>query len=73
MILVGIDGLPHEGRMYVERGILGASFEYPTGGKEAITYALKILSGEPVPKKIVLPSRFFTKENLASGGEWLKP
>lgn len=73
MIFVGIDGLPHEGRMYVERGILGASFEYPTGGKEAIEYALKILCGESVPKKVVLPSRVFTRENLASGGEWLSP
>jgi ribose transport system substrate-binding protein len=71
MIFLGIDGLPHEGRMYVERGILAASFEYPTGGKQAIEYALKILSGETVPKKMVLPSRVFTRENLSSGGEWL--
>ena len=36
MKFIGIDGLPQEGKMYVSQGILSASFEYPTGGKEAI-------------------------------------
>lgn len=71
IIFVGIDGLPHEGMAYVEQGILNVTFEYPTGGKEAIENALKILAGEEVPKHLVLPSRFYTKENIASGGEWL--
>ncbi|NLF56600.1 MAG: substrate-binding domain-containing protein [Candidatus Hydrogenedens sp.] len=71
MLFVGIDGLPHEGRAYVDQGILSVSFEYPTGGREAVDYALKILGGETVPKNVVLPSRFFTKENLASDGEWI--
>ena len=43
-----------------------------TGGREAITNALAILNGQEVPKKMVLPSRFFTKENLAQGGELLQ-
>ncbi|MCP2620315.1 substrate-binding domain-containing protein, partial [Candidatus Aminicenantes bacterium AC-334-K16] len=43
IIFVGIDGLPHEGQVYVQQGILEASFEYPTGGKEAIQVALEIL------------------------------
>jgi ribose transport system substrate-binding protein len=72
MRLVGIDGLPQEGRMYVKQGILVASFEYPTGGREAIDVALKILKGEKVPKEITLRSKFFTKENVDKGGEWLK-
>jgi ribose transport system substrate-binding protein len=71
IIFVGIDGLPHEGMAYVEQGILDVTFEYPTGGSEAIENALKILAGEDVPKNLVLPSRFYTKENIASGGEWL--
>ena len=71
IIFVGIDGLPHEGMAYVEQGILDVTFEYPTGGREAIENALKILAGEEVPKHLVLPSRFYTKENLANGGEWL--
>ena len=73
MFFVGIDGLPQEGLAYVERGILSATFEYPTGGKEAITSALAILRGEEPPAKhVVLPSRFYTKENLAQGGQWLQ-
>ncbi|HVL38713.1 MAG TPA: substrate-binding domain-containing protein [Fimbriimonadaceae bacterium] len=69
VIFIGIDALPHEGIAYVEQGILAASFQYPTGGREAVETALKILKGEEVPKKIVLDSVFFTKDNLASGGE----
>lgn len=68
---VGIDGLPHEGLQYVREGILDVCFEYPTGGGQAIETALKLLAGETVPKTIVLPSRFFTPENIEGGGEWL--
>jgi ribose transport system substrate-binding protein len=66
---VGIDALPHEGQMYVRQGILAASFEYPTGGKEAIESALLILTGKRVPKEITLPSRVFTPETIDKGGE----
>jgi ribose transport system substrate-binding protein len=69
MKFVGIDALPHEGVMYVKQGILSATFQYPTGGAEAIDTALKILKGEKVPKKITLGSRIFTKENVEKGGE----
>jgi len=71
IIFVGIDGLPHEGQVYVRQGILEASFEYPTGGKEAIQVALEILNGRSVPKEIELPSRVFTRDNIDQGGEWL--
>jgi len=66
---VGIDALPHEGQMYVRQGVLAASFEYPTGGKEAIESALQILTGKKVPKEITLPSRVFTPETIDKGGE----
>jgi ribose transport system substrate-binding protein len=69
VMFVGIDALPHEGIMYVKRGILDATFQYPTGGAEAIDVALKILTGEVVPKEITLGSRIFTKENVDKGGE----
>ncbi len=72
MRFVGIDGLPHEGLAYVEQGILDVSFEYPTGGREAVEAAIKLLAGETLPKEMVLPSRFFTKDNLAQGGQWLE-
>jgi len=66
---VGIDALPHEGQVYVKEGIISASFEYPTGGSQAIDIALNILQGQQAPKEITLPSRFFTRENIESGGE----
>jgi ribose transport system substrate-binding protein len=66
---VGIDALPHEGVQYVKQGILDATFAYPTGGKEAVDAALKLLRGAKVPKKIVLGTRRFTKDNAAKGGE----
>jgi len=69
MLFVGIDALPHEGRQYVQQGILDATFLYPTGGAEAVDLALTILRGEEVPKKIVLGTRLFTRENVAAGGE----
>lgn len=66
---VGIDALPHEGVLYVKQGILDATFQYPTGGAEAIDAALKVLRGESMPKEITLGSRVFTKENVDNGGE----
>ena len=69
---VGIDALPQEGVAYVRQGILDATFQYPTGGAEAIDTALKILHGERVPKEIVLGTRLFDKDNVAQGGVALK-
>ena len=64
ILFVGIDALPQEGQAYVAQGILAASFEYPTGGKEAIDTALEIFGGQTVEKEIVLGSRVFTEENI---------
>lgn len=72
IIFVGIDALPHEGIAYVKQGILDATFEYPTGGKEAIEVALKILKGEKVPKEITLPTRLYDRSNVDKGGEEIK-
>lgn len=69
---VGIDGLPHEGLQYVREGILDVCFEYPTGGAQAIDTALDLLAGKTVPRTIVLPSRYFTPDNIEGGGEWLE-
>ncbi len=63
MKFIGIDGLPDEGVKAVLEGKLDATFWYPTCGKEAIQYALKILHGEKVPKRIDLKSMRITKEN----------
>jgi ribose transport system substrate-binding protein len=69
---VGIDALPQEGVEYVQQKILDATFQYPTGGAEAIDAALKILHGGSVPKEIKLATRLFDKENVARGGEAVK-
>ena len=66
---VGIDALPHEGVRYVKDGVLTLTFEYPTGGREAVDVALKILNGETVEKNITLGTRVFTRENATAGGE----
>jgi len=50
---------------------LAASFEYPTGSAEAIASAITRMRGETAPKKVTLKSRVFTKDNVATGGEWL--
>ncbi len=68
---IGIDSLPHEGIRYVKEGILTATFQYPTGGEEAIDVALRILKGESAEKNITLGTRVFTKENVEQGGEEL--
>lgn len=72
MVFVGIDALPQEGVAYVQQGILDATFQYPTGGAEAIDTALRIFQGETVPKEITLGSRVFDKETIAQGGRELK-
>jgi ribose transport system substrate-binding protein len=72
MKFVGIDALPQEGVAYVKQGILDATFQYPTGGAQAIDTALKILNGQSVPKEIVLGTRLYDAQNVAQGGEELK-
>jgi ribose transport system substrate-binding protein len=69
MLFIGIDALPHEGIAYVKQGILDATFQYPTGGREAIEAALAILTSERPPKEMTLGSRVFTAANVESGGE----
>jgi ribose transport system substrate-binding protein len=50
----------------VEEGRLSATFIYPTGGKEAIEAAKKILLDcATVPKEQILPTQLITEENAA--------
>lgn len=65
---IGIDALPTEGIHYVKDGILTATFQYPTGGEEAIDNALKILKKETVQKDIILGTKRFTKDDVDKGG-----
>jgi galactofuranose transport system substrate-binding protein len=66
IIYLGIDGLPGQngGIDLVQDKILKGTFIYPTGGKEAVNYALKILHQEEVPKKVTLESIKITEDNV---------
>ncbi len=57
MRYVGVDGLdgPGGGRDMVKQGVLDATFYCPTGGEQAIEYALRILQGEKnLPRELIL-------------------
>ncbi|MBZ4646835.1 MAG: Periplasmic binding protein domain containing protein [Clostridia bacterium] len=65
--LVGIDGLPgsNNGLELVQKGMLDGTFTCPTGGREAIQYAIDILKHERgIPKKVILRSHKITRENI---------
>ncbi len=72
VIFIGIDSLPQEGQGYVKQGILAASFQYPTGGKEGIQAVLDLIAGKKTEKTMVLKSRVFTPENVDKGGDPLE-
>jgi galactofuranose transport system substrate-binding protein len=69
MRFIGIDGLQGDngGIELVRRGVLSATFTYPTGGKEAIMYGMDLLlKKEGIPKKIFLRPHKVTKESLVA-------
>jgi len=63
MQFIGIDGLPGPdgGRQAVADGKLAATFVYPTGGREAVDLAAKILADEKVPKHVTLQTERITR------------
>jgi len=68
--VVGIDGLPgpNGGIEMVRSGALSATFTCPTGGKEAVIYAMDILHHEEgIPKKMILRTTLVTEKTIASG------
>jgi len=67
---VGIDGLPgaEGGQEMVNRGQFSATFTCPTGGREAVIYAMDILHNvEGIPKKMILRTTLLTRETIAKG------
>lgn len=67
--IIGVDGLNGEdgGLDLVARGILQGTFTSPTGGKEAVDYAIDILSKKKkIPKKIILSSDKITASNVGA-------
>jgi simple sugar transport system substrate-binding protein len=70
ILFVGIDGLPgpNGGIEAVRNGALSATFTCPTGGKEAVTYAMDILHHEEgIPKKMILRTTLVTKKTIENG------
>lgn len=68
--VVGIDGLPgpNGGIEMVRRGALSATFICPTGGKEAVIYAMDTLHREEgIPKKMILRTTLVTAQTIESG------
>ncbi len=63
MMFIGVDGLPHEGVAYVKQGILSSTFLYPSGMDIAIENVMKLKNGEKVPKRIMLATKVYDKEN----------
>ena len=63
--IIGIDGLmgKFNGLDAVKNSILDATYLYPTGGKEAVDNAIKILYGEEVPKRLELQTLKIVKDN----------
>jgi len=55
--LAGLDG----GRQAVADGKLDATFVYPTGGRQAVELAVRILKGEKVPHRVVLSTEKITR------------
>jgi simple sugar transport system substrate-binding protein len=64
---LGVDGLPgpRGGLELLRSGVLDGTFVSPTGGKEAVEFALALLrhQGEQ-PKKVILGTRFLTRNDL---------
>jgi ribose transport system substrate-binding protein len=68
MKFIGIDALPglDGGRQAVADGKLDATFVYPTGGREAVELAARLLKGDKVPHRVVLKTEKITR---ASGAD----
>ena len=63
MTFLGVDALPHEGVAYVHQGIFGATFLYPTVMDKAIETVMQLKKGQKVPKRIILATKVFDKDN----------
>ena len=72
MVFVGIDGLIGDegGINLVRDGVIDITFIYPTGGEEAIEYAMRLLKGERFEnKQIMLENIQIDKSNYYIFGE----
>lgn len=65
MLFVGIDGLPDEnqGVDLVAKGVMTASYIYPTKGEAIVPLAMNILQGKPYKRMNYFQSALVTAEN----------
>ena len=65
ILYVGVDALPGKdgGIELVQRGVLAASYIYPTRGDLVMQLAMNILEGKPYERENLLSSTLVTKEN----------
>ncbi|CAL8481391.1 substrate-binding domain-containing protein [Caballeronia sp. S22] len=63
--VLGLDGQKEEFEA-IRSGDEAATWLYPPAGTESMAVAVKILKGEKVPPKVVLPTVRVTKENIDS-------
>lgn len=70
MWFVGYDGLTVEELQAIYNGDLYGCFYYLPFGAEGVEVAVRILRGHKVPKEIVFPSPFMSRENIT---EWYDP
>lgn len=70
MWFTGYDGLTVEELQAIYNGDLYGCFYYLPFGAEGVEVAVRILRGQKVPKEIVYPSPFMSKENIT---DWYDP
>ncbi len=70
MWFVGYDGLTVEELQAIYDGDLYGCFYYLPFGAEGVEVGVRILRGQKVPKEIVFPSPFMSKENIT---DWYDP
>lgn len=63
LVTVGID-YTSEARQAIISGEQSASFVYPLSAEETVATALKIINGEPAPKRVTVNSQMVTAENV---------
>lgn len=71
--IVGVDGFSgeNEGMDMVRQGKMSGTITCPTGGKEAIRYAMDILNHvSGVPKQVILRSHNITIQNVEQEVKW---
>ena len=63
ILMIGCD-YTSEAREAIRQGTQTGSILFPLGGRQAVQIALKILTGEKVPKHISLPVKLVTHKNV---------